>query len=211
MCCTRTAVLFSRMRTGDPFLSRLAVVDLCSHDVLGRVPGRGARNQRAHQHARDRRVAVGKMKVIRLRRRDFAQSGEAQAAAVWHTIETEPSKPGKWIAQQSKRGHGIDANAVQTVRARLVEGGSVGMHLHDVQQKILVAHAREPVFFLRLRHARACSRLSLSECGRCRAARQPRAVSWPENPPRLSHSQHRRLPGVPTTSRSAPNVSLSKK
>src|SRR6185295_10919376 len=110
-------------------------------------------NKRSYKEASDRCIAVWKMKVVRRLWRGIAFCGEAHAA-VRGWIEIHPVEPGVLISPALERADGIDADAVQTVRARLVERNHGGIHLHDLEQEILVAHPRQPVLLLDRREAR---------------------------------------------------------
>ena len=67
---------------------------------------------------------------------------------------SKPLESGKVYGPAIECRHGIDPNSVEPVGARLVERNHIGMDFHDVQEKILVAHARQARFFLGLRNAR---------------------------------------------------------
>ena len=64
ICLTRTAVLFSRMRTGRRRLIEPGIIRLRQNHIVTRIPWNRIGNQFAHQQPRDGRIAVGKVKEI---------------------------------------------------------------------------------------------------------------------------------------------------
>ena len=188
-----------------------AVIDVCEDAVLGRVARHRSRDQRSHQKPRDGRVPIREMIFVRLLWDVLAQGRETQAA-IWAGLQIHALKAGR-VRPQLQRANGVDAHSVQAVSSRLVERDDVGVNLDHVQQKILVAHPRQPVLLLVVGKARHIVDCALPAGARYRPAPVRRAESSPGIP---STSGRRRLrprlpPGIPTTRRSVPKVSLSKK
>src|SRR5579863_2411345 len=155
------------------------VIHLGGDNIFRGIPGSRAGDQRTHQHARNRRVAIGEMEVVvGLPWSDLAKCREAQTFR-WYTVQTHSLKPGKMDGPTIQSGDGIDADSVEAVRARLIEGNRIRMSFHNIEQKVLVAHLGEARLLLRLRHALHVVGLvfldandALLGCGRERSLRQ---------------------------------------
>ena len=130
----------------------LPVVGPGQHAVLCGRAWQRVGNERSHEETGDRCVAVGKVEVVRRLRRRIAPGGEAHAA-VRDRIQIHPVETGIVIGPALERADGIDADAVKTVRARLIERNHGGIHFHVLQQEILVAHPRQPVLLVDRREA----------------------------------------------------------
>ncbi len=93
------------------------------------------------------------MKVVLGLRRRISASGEAHSA-VRRRLEVHPVEAGIVVRPALERTNRVDADPVQAVRARLVKGNHRRVDLHDVQQKVLVAHSGEPVLLFCRRESR---------------------------------------------------------
>src|SRR4029453_14847781 len=94
-----------------------------------------------------------KMKVVRRLGRRVALRGETHAA-VGDGIEVHALEAGISIRPTLERADRVDPDAVEAVRAALIEGDHLRADLDAPQKEVLVAHARETIFLLRRRETR---------------------------------------------------------
>ena len=145
----RTAQSNSHRRSGRV---QLRVVRTCRHHVVRRRSGNRRRHEAAHEKPCDRRVAVGKVKVI------VACVWMADAVVVLsgarfgiegHAIEPRKSKGKRVLCR-----HGINAHAEEAMRARLVEPQHAGVELPQFGHEVGVAHSRKTRLLLGRAEAR---------------------------------------------------------
>src|SRR5579864_5952348 len=94
------------------------------------------------------------MKVIRLLIRCSLAHGRKSHPAVRTGSKIHSLKSGKTYSPAIECRHRVDTDSVEPVRARLVEGDHTRIHLCDLQEKILVAHAGETVLLFVRRKSR---------------------------------------------------------
>ncbi len=115
---------------------------VCSrrHNIVHCVSGQGSGNQPANEHARDGRIAVGKVKDVRLLlfRRPTNLVGQLHSlkSGIADVVVVACLE-----ATQSRNG--IDADSPEIMRPRLEERKYVRSQLDDLCQKIRVADFRE--------------------------------------------------------------------
>src|SRR6516162_388232 len=131
---------------GNRALVELAVIHFRSDDVFGGSPWRGAGYERTHKHPCDRRVAVWKVKVVRIAPGSRITSGRETHARVWTRIEFQSLKTGILEAPAIESGDCVDSDTIESASARLIKGNDGGIRLDDIQQIVPVAHPREAAF-----------------------------------------------------------------
>src|SRR5579864_3984831 len=94
------------------------------------------------------------MKVIRLLIRRGLAPGSKSHPAVRTGSKIHSLKPRKTYPPAIECRHSVDTDSVKPVRAGLVKGDHTRIHLCDLQEKILVAHAGETVLLFVRRKSR---------------------------------------------------------
>ena len=126
-------------KTRRPGLVEPRVVDARHRDVLGARAGDGAWDQPMREQSGDGRVAVGKMEE----RRAWARARVEPHPRPRRGPELHAREARQTEAPGVQRGDGVDAEAIEGMRARLEERQHVGMAAGALHQEVGVAHPRE--------------------------------------------------------------------
>ena len=171
-------------------------------------PGATPLDQRAHQRARQRGVAVREMVDV---------GGLVLGVAARLVLDPQRLGARKALAHRIERADGVDAVAEVVARAALEEVGGVGRQLADVGEERAVAGLGEGRDLLLRSIARPCSRAPPAKrSDRPRRAGPDRGQSARKasmgRAPGLAgaNSSKPSISGSPVTSRSSPKVSRSK-
>jgi hypothetical protein len=175
-----------RMRVGEPG-SQAAVIGVGGDDVFHALAGNAARNQRAHQHARDGSAAVGKMKDVRL---FFFAAGSGITIQLHSTKSGVPDAVVVAGAVAVERWNGIDADCPQVVRAGLKEGENVFVYFDDLGEEVSVTGLGQSGEFLFARKAgKIIHFLRVRACDIAPGCRGKGSLGKKSGPRQLSHAR----------------------